>query len=152
MKMGDNWSTPDLLFDQLHEEFKFNLDACASDWNYKCYNYFGEKDDAFSKTWGGVVWMNPPYSNCGTWVKKAFEECQKGSTIVCLIPGRVETNWFHDYCVPHEIRFVRGRIHFGDENGKTGRPRLGCVLVIMRPFKYDSGTRSVIQPKGLKIN
>jgi len=39
-----------------------------------------------------------------------------------------------------------------DENGKTGRPRFGCILVVMRPFKYDSGIRSLIQPIGLKIN
>ncbi len=153
--MGDNWSTPDPLFDQLHQEFQFNLDACASDWNHKCANYFTEIDNALEKDWEGVVWMNPPYSRdqCGIWIKKAAEECQKwGSTIVCLIPARVETKWFHDYCVPHELRFVKGRIHFMDENGGSGRPRLGCVLVIMRPFRYYGQIRSVIQPTGLKIN
>ena len=150
--MGDIWSTPDRLFDQLNKEFKFNLDACASGWNHKCANYFTEQDDALTKDWEGVIWMNPPYSNCGTWIKKAHEECQKGSVIVCLIPARVETNWFHDFCIPHEIRFVKGRIHFSDENGSSGRPRFGCVLVIMRPIVYNSGTRSVIQPEGLKIN
>lgn len=138
-KMGNNWSTPDLLFKQLHEEFQFNLDVCASEWNHKCANYYTEEDNALEKDWPGVFWMNPPYSNCGTWIKKAFEEVEKGSTGVSLIPARVETNWFHDYCVPHEIRFVKGRIHFEDENGKSGRPRFGSILVIMRPFEYNSG-------------
>ena len=150
--MGDNWSTPDWLFNQIHKEFQFNLDACASEWNYKCDCYFDEQDNAFTKDGHGVVWMNPPYSACGAWIKKAFEECQKGSTIVCLVPARVETNWFHDFCIPHEIRYVKGRIHFEDENGKSGRPRFGCILVIMRPFEYDSGKRSVTQPEGLRIN
>ena len=150
--MGDNYSTPDPLFAQFNIEFQFNLDACASDWNHKCNNYFTEQDDALTKDWEGVVWMNPPYSNCGTWIKKAYEECQKGSTIVCLIPARVETNWFHDYCTGHEIRFIKGRVHYADKDGKEGRPRFGNILVIMRPIKYDSGTRSVTQPKGLKIN
>lgn len=150
--MGDNWATPKELFQQLHDEFQFNLDACASDWNHKCDNYYTEQDNSLVLDWPGVFWMNPPYSQCGSWIKKAFEECSKGSTGVCLIPARVETNWFHDYCIPHEIRFVKGRIHFEDEDGKSGRPRFGCVLIIMRPFEYDSGIRSVIQPVGLEIN
>lgn len=149
--MGDNWSTPDPLFDQINDEFHFNLDVCASDWNHKCANYFTEKDDALNKEWPGVFWMNPPYSNCGIWIKKAFEEVEKGSTGVCLIPARVETGWFHEYCIPHEIRFVKGRIHFFDKDGQSGRPHFGCVLVIMRQFQYDSGIRSVIQPPVLKI-
>jgi len=150
--MTDNWSTPDPFFQKLHKEFQFNLDVCASDWNHKCDNYFTEQDNALEKDWSGSVWCNPPYSNCGIWMKKAHEESQKGAFVVCLIPARVETNWFHDYCIPHEIRFVKGRIHFTDENNRSGRPRFGCVLVIMRPLKYDAGIRSVIQPEGLKTN
>ena len=150
--MGDNWSTPDLLFEKLHDEFQFNLDACASEWNHKCQNYYTEKDDSLTRDWEGMVWMNPPYSKCGMWIKKAWEECQKGSTIVCLIPARIETNWFHDYCIEYEIRFIKGRVHFSDEDEKTGRPRFGNILVIMRPIVFDSGNRSVIQPAGLKIN
>lgn len=150
--MGDNWSTPDPLYNQFNDEFHFNLDACASDWNHKCANYYTEQDNALTKDWEGVVWMNPPFSKCGIWVRKAYEQCQKGSTIACLIPARTETNYFHDCCIGHEIRYVKGRIHFEDEKGKTGRPRFSNVLVIMRPIVYDSGKRSVIQPSGLKIN
>ena len=150
--MGDNWSTPDRLFEQIHDEFQFNLDVCASVWNHKCVNYYTEMDNSLTLDWPGVFWMNPPYSQCGAWIEKAFSEVEKGSTGVCLIPARVETNWFHDYCLPHEIRFVKGRIHFEDEDGKSGRPRFGCVLVIMRPIVHNSIIRSVIQPAGLKIN
>lgn len=153
--MGDNWSTPDPLFQKFHNEFQFNLDACASLWNHKCANYYTEEDNALEKDWEGSVWMNPPYSgnNLEIWMTKAHEECYKwGSKIVCLVPSRTETNWYHKYCLGHEIRPIRGRINFEDKDGKSGRPRFGCVLVIMRPFKYDSYIRSVIQPKGLKIN
>jgi phage N-6-adenine-methyltransferase len=150
--MGDNWSTPDPIFKKLNDEFKFDLDVCAEDWNKKCANYYRESDDALSKDWHGTVWMNPPYSKCGIWVKKAFEECEKGCTVICLIPARVETNWFHDFCIPHEIRFVGGRIHFYDKDKRSGRPRFGCLIVIMRPIVYNSGKQSFTQPDGLKIN
>ena len=143
--MSDNWSTPNTLFKQLHNEFQFNLDACANKWNNKCAQYFTEQDNALKKEWSGVVWMNPPYSECGVWIRKAFEESRKGATIVCLIPGRTETKWFHECCIDSEIRFVKGRIHFEDEDGKTGRPRFSSIIVIMRPIVYDSGKRSVIQ-------
>lgn len=150
--MSDNWSTPDNIFEQLHDEFGFNLDVCASDWNHKCANYYTIADDALSRDWDGVIWMNPPYSQCGIWMKKAHEESQKGATIVCLIPGRTETVWFHDYCLDAEVRFVKGRIHFTDEEGKTGRPRFSNIVVIMRPVMFDSGVRQVTQAAGSKIN
>jgi phage N-6-adenine-methyltransferase len=138
--MNDNWSTPIELFNELHEEFGFNLDACASDWNHKCENYFTEEDNALKQDWYpfGSVWMNPPYSGnqLSAWVKKAHEESLKGGYIVGLVPVRTETGYFQNYCLKYaELRFIRGRVHFTDENGKSGRPRFGSVIIIFRPWQ-----------------
>jgi len=35
----DLWETPQLLFDQLNEEFNFDIDVCALAENAKCKNY-----------------------------------------------------------------------------------------------------------------
>lgn len=149
----DNWSTPDPIFQKLHEEFNFNLDVCASDWNHKCENYFTEKDDALTKDWEGVFWMNPPYSCVGKWVEYAYYQVEKGNMGVCLIPSRTETKYFHNFCLPHELRFVQGRIHFFNDEETSGRPRFGNVIVIMRPTVIaDRVPGSFIQPIGLKIN
>lgn len=70
-----------------------------------------------------AVFVNPPYGRKLTsdWVKKAYQEAQKGIKIVMLIPSRTETIWFHEYIYHKaEIRFIKGRIHFLDENGNVG--------------------------------
>lgn len=116
---GD-WATPQETFDALDAEFGFTLDACATAETAKCRWYFKPSVDALSQRWDGVVFMNPPYGReIGRWIQKAFEESQHGATVVCLIPSRTDTHWWHDYVMKaEEIRFIKGRLHFdGHENG-----------------------------------
>lgn len=134
--MNNRWSTPQNLFDKLNQEFGFDLDACAEGWNHKCDKYFTPDIDGLAQEWSGTVWMNPPYGHeIKSWIRKAYKESLNGSTVVCLVPARTETAWFHDYCLKGEVRFVRGRIHFSDFEGKSGRPRFGSAIVIFRPLK-----------------
>ena len=115
----DDWETPQELFDQLDRMFHFSLDAASSDENAKCEKHFTAEDDGLSKNWGGeVVWLNPPYGRqIGKWVQKAYEESLKpDTTVVCLLPARTDTKWFHDYCTKGEITFVRGRLKFINRN------------------------------------
>ena len=64
------------------------------------------------------MWLNPPYGRqIGKWVQKAYEESLKpDTTVVCLLPARTDTKWFHDYCTKGEITFVRGRLKFINRN------------------------------------
>ena len=115
----DNWETPQDFFETLNNEFRFTLDVCAEEHSAKCKNYFTKKDDALDKEWNGVCWMNPPYGRgIGVWLQKAYESSQQGSTVVCLIPSRTDTKWWHDYVMrASEIRFLKGRLKFdGHEN------------------------------------
>jgi phage N-6-adenine-methyltransferase len=110
---SDDWGTPQALFDELNDEFNFTLDACASAHNFKVNIYFNKEIDALAQRWTGTVWMNPPYGRTiGQWMKKAFEESQKGATVVCLVPARTDTAWWHDYAIKGEVRFLRGRLKF----------------------------------------
>jgi len=134
--MSDNWSTPMEIFDPLDKEFHFELDVCAEPWNAKCIRFFTPEQDGLKQEWSGACWMNPPFGKeIATWVVKAWESSQNGSTVVCLLPARTETSWWHDYCLRGEIRYIRGRIWFKDKNGKTGRPRFGNAVVIFRRKK-----------------
>ncbi len=67
------------------------------------------------------MFCNPPYGReIGKWVHKAYIEAQKGVTVVMLIPARTDTAYFHDFikdCA--EIRFIRGRLKFTDEDGNS---------------------------------
>lgn len=51
---SDEWSTPQDFFDELDNEFNFDLDAAASELNHKCARYFTVADDGLTQKWGGV--------------------------------------------------------------------------------------------------
>ncbi len=131
-----DWGTPQEFFDKLNEEFGFTLDVCASDWNNKCDNYFTKKDDALTQVWAGVCWMNPPYGRgIGKWLAKAVESWQSGATVVCLVPARTDTAWWHDYAMQGEITFIRGRLKFVAESGvKADAPFPSAVVVFRSNF------------------
>lgn len=46
------WETPQDLFDKLHAEYNFTLDAAATGENAKLDNYYTEEDDALEQKWG----------------------------------------------------------------------------------------------------
>jgi len=128
-----DWGTPQFLYDQLDAEFGFNVDVCAHELNHKCYNYFTEDDDGLSLDWVGTCWMNPPYGReIGKWIKKAYEESLRGATVVCLIPSRTDTKYWHDYVMnAAEIRLVKGRIKFvhSEELHSASAPFPSAIIV-----------------------
>lgn len=131
-----DWATPPEIFDPLHAEFGFTLDVCASKSNTKCKKYYDILDDALSKQWKGVCWMNPPYAKgvTGHWVRKAYVQAIcNDATIVCLLPARTDQRWWHVYCMANnaEIRWIKGRVTF--EGAESGAP-FPSVIVIFRPL------------------
>jgi site-specific DNA-methyltransferase (adenine-specific) len=117
------WETPESLFQPLKKEFDIVLDVCASEHNTKCKAYIDRKGNSLVSSWSTLIsqlgenkaaWMNPPYGRgIDKWVKKAFDEAQKGATIIALLPARTDTSWFHNYIHnKHEVRFLKGRIKF----------------------------------------
>ncbi len=124
----DDWETPQDLFDKLDQEFEFNLDVCATQDNRKCRNFYTKELYGLKQDWHGVCWMNPPYGReIGKWVQKAYEESLKGSTVVCLLPSRTDTRWWHDYCMKGEVRFIKGRLKFG--NSKNSAPFPSAIVI-----------------------
>lgn len=132
-----DWETPQDFFDKLDKEFNFDLDVCATQKNAKCEPFISPEDNSLSCDWsanGSVCWMNPPYGrDLGDWIKKAFEEAQKGCTVVALIPSRTDTKYFHKYIYLKptvEIRFIPGRIKFVGADNSAPFP---SMIVIFRP-------------------
>lgn len=126
----DMWSTPQAFFDKLNQVYSFKLDVCATTDNAKCKNYFTEKQDGLEQDWTGYgnVWMNPPYGReIILWMKKAYESSLNGATVVCLVPARTDTKWWHEYAMKGDIEFIRGRLKFGD--AKNSAPFPSAVVV-----------------------
>ena len=125
----NEWETPQELFDELDREFTFTLDPCATPDNKKCPRYFTKDVDGLTQPWQGTVFMNPPYGReIPKWIKKAYEESLRGATIVCLVPARTDTAYWHDYIFPYaEVRFIRGRVKFG--GGKHSAPFPSAIAI-----------------------
>jgi phage N-6-adenine-methyltransferase len=123
----DLWSTPQDFFDKLNREFGFDIDVCALPSNAKCKKFYSPADDGLSQEWKGVCWCNPPYGReIGKWVKKAYES---NAITVMLLPSRTDTKWFHDYIYGKaEIRFIKGRLKFGDSKNAAPFPSMIVVF------------------------
>ena len=129
------WETPQPLFDQLNSEFHFTLDVCALPENHKCDRYFTPEQDGLTQAWTGTCFMNPPYGRqIGKWIRKAYESAAAGATVVCLIPSRTDTLWFHQYILGKaEVRFLRGRVYFKRNGAPTDRAPFPSAIVVFRP-------------------
>lgn len=131
----DLWETPQEFFDGLNEEFHFTLDVCALPENAKCEKYYTPEQDGLSQDWRGVVWCNPPYGReVGKWVQKAWRSAVLGATVVMLLPARTDTKWFHEYIYGkgnNEVRFIKGRLKFGDCNNSAPFP---SMVVVFRAY------------------
>jgi len=129
------WETPQDFFDRLDDTWNFTLDPCCTKVTAKCKTFYTASDDGLSKDWGGhTVFMNPPYGRTiGQWVKKAYEEGKKKNTcVVCLLPARTCTKWFHNYCMKaDQLHFVKGRLKF---RNRTGSLTSGKSSVFPAPF------------------
>jgi phage N-6-adenine-methyltransferase len=127
----DQWATPRAFFEAWDAVYRFDLDVCADAENAKCRRYFSVHDDGLSQNWTPHrCWMNPPYGReIGKWMRKAYEESRKGALVVCLVPARTDTAWWHDYAAKGAVTFVRGRLKFG--NARSGAPFPSAVVVFL---------------------
>lgn len=127
----DKHATPQDFFDAQNKKWNFTLDVCASDDNAKCELYFTEEDDGLAQEWTGICWMNPPYGrDIKKWMRKAYESSLNGATVVCLVPSRTDTIWWHEYAMKGEIEFIKGRLKFGDAKNAAPFP---SAVVVFRP-------------------
>lgn len=103
-KASDEWSTPAWLFDLLDREFHFDYDAACKPENCKTnYGIYDSVDSLDTRwTWlplpvgyARTFWLNPPYSQIAAFMKKAYEESQKGATVVWET-GNFRILWFED--------------------------------------------------------
>jgi len=158
-----DWRTPLDLFETLDNEFRFDLDAAADEYNALCERYFSQQKSAFDNEWNVVqsncrVFCNPPYSRkIKDWITRGCEQSKKYAdlTIVFLIPSRTDTTWWHDIVMRYacQICFVRGRIKFGLPGIKLEPcPFPSAVVVFNRYVKQQFGLKIFgIDTKGNKL-
>jgi len=127
------WATPKEWFTYLNLEFGFTLDPCCQHETAKCEKHYTPAENGLAQSWADErVFMNPPYGReIGVWMKKAYTESRvNNALVVCFVPARVDTNWWHDYAIKGEVRFPKGRVKF---EGATASAPFPIAIVIFRP-------------------
>lgn len=114
-----HWATPKGVYDALYNEFHFDFDPCPL-----------SQTPAFDGTavsWSSKrVFCNPPYNRE---IAKFLVKASEADLAVFLLPARTDTKWFHDIRLPNakEIRFIRGRLTFGDAVNPAPFP--SCLVI-----------------------
>lgn len=130
---SNEWATPNYVFNKLKTRFNFTLDPCCTKETARCKKFYTIKEDGLIQDWSkDITFCNPPYGRkIGLWVKKAYEESQKGGIVVMLIPARTDTKYFEKYCTKaSQIIFISGRIKFVQGNNKPApAPFPSCIVV-----------------------
>jgi site-specific DNA-methyltransferase (adenine-specific) len=133
----EDWGTPAPLWDALHDEFCFTVDAAASPENALLPTYWTAEQSALLQDWQGhMVYINPPFSHgaLAAFARKAWEETrQLNTTAVMLCPVKSDQRWWGQWAIRSQIRFLRGRVTF--EGAKSAFP-VPCALLV---FGLDYG-------------
>ena len=137
----------------------FDLDAAACEESHKAPKFYTIADDGLKQPWFGRVWVNPPYSDVGPWVAKAWHEMRRdgeASTVAMLLPStRSEQKWWQQQVEPFRDGRKRhaggalltthnlpGRQRFGivgnPEGVGVGSPPFGVVLLIWRRSEREA--------------
>ncbi|GLX85096.1 phage N-6-adenine-methyltransferase [Thalassotalea loyana] len=123
----DLWATPSWLFEKLHQEFNFSLDAAARKESAKVDNFITKEENALTINWlsrigsnNRAVWINPPYSDIAPWLAKAEAEARKNNIVsVLLIPATPDAGWWPKSA--SEVRFITGEVLEGKQRNASGR-------------------------------
>lgn len=122
--LTDVWRTPKGVYQTLDAEFQFDFDPCPINPSF----------DGLTIEWGERNFVNPPYSELRKWIVKSYEQAMKGKLVVMLIPARTDTLAWHNFVMKaDEIRFIKGRLRFGEAKNNAPFP---SAIVVFKP-KFD---------------
>lgn len=101
------------FYSPIPDPLAVGVDALAQDWS--------------RATPGGLLWLNPPFSNVEPWAKKCEMEASHGARIAFLVNAAVGSNWARTYVLPcAETYLLNGRLCF---DGKNVFPK-DCMLAL----------------------
>ena len=117
LSLSDEWETPKELYDHLCGKYgiKPKLDVCATQENRKCYSAIFSNSLEYDWTLPKVgnikhllvdVWCNPPHSDIGRFVVKAFGEWRRHNiTIMMIIPANSMCTNYAEECIEGKAEY-----------------------------------------------
>jgi len=117
----DNWQTPQALFNELNNQYKFDRDCCAIRKNAKCLKYYSDFLEIGMSDIHLRGWMNPPFSKALEMFKHFFKVVPMGVAIYRC--DNLETAIWQDIILPNcdWILIPKGRISYEGKTGKGSR-------------------------------
>lgn len=103
----------------------------------KAATFYTAEDDGRGKTWGGNVWMNPPYAQplIADFAEAVASKIESGEIeqACVLVNNGTETGWFQRMLqAASAVCFPRSRIRFVDPDGNpSGAPLQGQAVLYM---------------------
>lgn len=127
--------TPDSFYKELNGEFCFDFDPCP----------LNSTENGLRRQWGKRAFVNPPYGKAiRPFLEKCLYEikCGNTETAVFLLPSYTDVRWFHDIVLPYakEIRFLKGRLKFGEHNNSAP---FASMIVVFAKDKYKESDVSI---------
>lgn len=150
---SDVWETPPWLFLGLERNLgKFDLDAAASSTNALCNKFITEEDNSLICPWEGHVFCNPPYSKlrefCGKAYKESIDPSSLITSVVFLIPARVDTIAWHTFIFnkASQVWFIEGRLKLY-QNGKEAKDSAGFPSAVIEWINIKDRLRNITRYK-----
>lgn len=137
-----DYATPEVFIHAIRARLgitEFVFDFAATDvGNAKGADFWNEADDSLSKSaedWvynlqGGWGWLNPPYSNIGSWAERCLKTAQAGGKVAFLVPASVGANWYRDFVHGKALVLaLNGRLAFMADKPKWLYPK-DCICCL----------------------
>lgn len=131
---SDDWNTPPDVLALVQQIGRIDYDPCSNETSLLACGYRSTGkhvggEDGLDGNWsdrvrfGGLVFVNPPYSKLLLWADKCVMEAERGTPIVMLIPARTDTRAWHRLSPAADaIALWKGRMRFWVDGAPADAP------------------------------
>ncbi len=135
----DSRFTPPEFMESIHAAFgDIDIDPCAhlsSPVVARRRILLSEGGDGLTEAWSGrLAFVNPPFSQLLTWLRRAHDQWRAGNveTVLCLAPLRTDSAWFHEtLSIDADIFLLKGRVRFLDPRGKGQQTPFSLMVLTL---------------------
>lgn len=144
-KSDEHYTPPEIIKAVINCMGEISLDPCSNSHlepNVPAINHYTIDDDGLLATWQTPhLYMNPPYSEVGMWLKKLVQECDNGNVeeAIALVKADTSTQWFQQiWANAVAVCFAHHRLAFlGESNDGNSATFASCIAYFgSRPEQF----------------
>lgn len=144
-KSDEHYTPPEIIKAAIDCMGEISLDPCSNSHiepNVPAINHYTIDDDGLLAGWRTPhLYMNPPYSEVGMWLKKLVQECDNGNVeeAIALVKADTSTQWFQQiWANAVAVCFAHHRLAFlGESNDGNSATFASCIAYFgSRPEQF----------------